>query len=1250
MSQTAIVVEDGVIQCEHGGKVVLKSSEAVHVIGGKKPLHDIDLVGAPIQGCPYYAPVGGNCTSVASITSAVTEENVSAGGMKYLLRVDGCKTDKGAALVLVDPGQTNSKVSVKSDGSAGSITQKELEDAKLDTKENIKKEKYRIHPLRKSNGNIRALRGARDFQVIKNYHHVAANQYTHDKIITKTDAYLYVTHDGETLEYKVVNRGDFFDPTIQQVQFIDPKGTIRKHIPFYKEEGKMEIIYANVKLSEDDRTNFEPSIITIGDPKNIHVQNHKNYSKSVKHEEKAIKKIFLSQKEAKRLNKAYLNIVIPLEDPIGEVEDLYNDYEFSYHRHYGMNKSLIDDIRAKNQYPYAIADMIDYLYVNNKEKNAYEEQNEALKEQYEKLLQLTREEMGEAIESHMDNSNLVPALDYEVATDYYDELTFIYASLFDGHYSFSFKGKTKKRILGRRGQASRNNNLVISGKKFSSLKNSNSKALAYLTLSVCFSPKYKNSRTPRLKEESEKFYYLLKNAKPLPLMNEKSLEEISDELEYQEDYKKICSGDDPLLDEFEQLDSLAKEIAFDPKKAKNKLYSKNNYGFDSLKVGSTREEIFYNKNLGNPKEVAKKIAKALANTDLANILKKYQAIQSFENEQEEHHFYHNLINLATMLMAPRAELDRETAELSIFNHDNAAIKELVSFITEKLNTLGQEKAEKLHEEPIKTHYLNALYRLISHAKLGKVSESFPERKEKGKLKIVFMPPSYVDKGREDNVTAFLTQFEQEVPKQEIKTEKPLDNNFDKELKIKTDSEKLYASLKQIDGVTSYLDKIDGTVADDMNKVDKTFDDMDKKLGDENLEGVKEFSKYKKLLASTQALSFFITAGKIAEYIQGKEKLKIHNLIGFVGDTLSTTHYIADLTKTATGHEVPKIKSISKSVQHMAQLDKIVSPSSFKVMVRFGLIGAIANSVNDMNSIDKSTNEELYIATNTKNALMIALMFTPAWIALGGIALTELVWFFLKDKIESSNVELYLYKSLLFNTSSHNKNRWFNDQEGVGYRACIFTETLAASNAKIEAEHFTNVNALREFIAQTYESEPQVIEAAMRNELSQLKSIVHGINLTIQGATMGILDFSGHMQTKVVNSARDRNIYHCFSYVTLSKRLAENFTHFIHLHNGVPLEEQKVFEADDENNVVYNTMFNDNASTMQALGHIDATEIIVATPEVALKYKVVYEYTKTPYGHENYKASVDEEMIYFHKLIIKELKTIAMTDNDYKLIQ
>ncbi len=1042
MAGKPIVIESGSILCAHGGKVGLSSSVPNHVIAGQKPLYNKDLVGAPISGCPKKSP----CTKVASISSATTETNVANKGGNYLLTIDGCKTNKGAALILSNPGQTQSTIAGKSGGSGGDIIQVELEEAIVDEKIFIKKEKFRLFPLRMSGGEVKALRGARDFKVIKNYFGKDNDSYTYDKVVTKTDAYLYITISDITTEYKVINRGDLFCPVMQKVQFKDTKtGVIRKYIPCYEEKGIVKFIYSNIKLTKSNLGDFTAIEVTLTDSKNLYIQHHKNYSKLPSYIEKDLKKLYLSQDKAKALKQKYLNIVTYIPDPIGEVEDLYNDYEFSYHMYYGQNKPIIDTIRGQNQYPYAVADMLDYLYVSKDERDKSLNQRKALHKHYENLIQFAKEDMVEIIEENMIGKNIFPVFDAKIASEYYDELKFIDNDFFqnysdlrldlsDGRYNH----KSQPHIIDKY--------FIISSTKHKDLESNHQKALAYLIFSLCYSPKYKDSVSSRLKVEADKFYYLLKNSTSLPQINKKTLDDVSTIVTNQSELINIFSTENPLLEEFETLDIVLKNIAFNPKD--NQKFYEN---FESLKTGTNKQKVYYDKGLKTPSEILPDIEKQLKNAELKTLLDKYLKLTIVENDKYDYNHY--LLNLSYMLIAPRAKLDKETEALSVFNTDNKHISDLITHLTKQLNLIGKEKAEKLDNEPIKEYYLNALYTLITHAKVGDAS----------------------NKDRENNVNGFLNTFKQTVPTQEIKTQKLLDNNFAEDLKIKTTSEEIYATLKQIDGVSSYLDK-----------VDETFDDMGSEAG-ENLDGkrIKNNPKYQKLLASTKALSFFMAVGRISEYAQSKEKLKVHNIIGVAEDTISASQYVAQLA-VKSDKIAPMAKSIPKSLEHISKIDKIVSPSSMKVIARFGLIGVIANAVNELNNIDYQKNDDYFISVGLKNAIYVGLLFTPAFVALGGIAVIEVSWFFLKDKIENSDIELYLYESLLLNTTQYNANTKLNKQSGNNFKASIFNETL---EGKINS--FSTMVELREFIANTYETNPQVIKNAMKNELARLKSAING---------------------------------------------------------------------------------------------------------------------------------------------------------------
>jgi hypothetical protein len=915
--------------------------------------------------------------------------------------------------------------------------------------------------------------------------------------------------------------------------------------------------------------------------------------------------------------KPHLNILISLNDPIGEVEDLYDVYEFVYQRHYAMNKSLIDDIRAKNQYPYAVADMLGYLYIDDTKSKRHEADKRKLQDLYETLVDLTQTQMSGAIEENMAGANIIPAMDYKIANDYYNELTFLFKEFFVGHYAFGLKLSSGNHIFtdNRHMQGKR---LFASSKKHPELQNSPQKALAFLVFSVAFSPRYKEQRTAELKSAAEEFYYLVKNTQPLPQMNKKSLDEIKDELQYQNALLKIFSGKEPLLEEFEALDITLKQIAFDPKRAKKILKAKKDYGFESLKAGNATQEIYYDKFLTTPEAIAKKLSKALASQELTLVLKQYQEIKSFESEDEEIEYFDNMLNLLYMLSAPRAKLDEETQELSVFNNKNKAIVKMLTSITNRLNKIGEEKAQRVHAQPIKEYYLKALYTLIAHAALEKPNHNLPQRREKGALEKLFDTPAN-DKGRAKNATAFLEQFKQTAPQQKIQTDKLLDNNFDKDLKIKTKMEELYATLQQLDGVTSYLDKADGTVKGSVLSANDLSDDN-------KLLNLTNTTSYKNLLSSIKALSFFMTVGRIAEYTQGKEKLKMKNIVGVAQDTFDTTYYIADLLKVSKEGRFPPEK-----LESLVGLRLLVSESSFKIMARFGIVGAIVNAISDANGVDKDTNADYSDAIDTKNALYIMLMFAPAWWALGGIALVELVWFFLKDKIENSKIELYLYESLLFNTTQHNDNRTFNTQEGKAFKASIFLETLKLFNSQYDIANFTTMSTLREFIAQVHDEEPRAIEAAMGNELSRFKSVLYNIDITI----------NKDKEFKIASS-NAYDIYHIYPYVNLPRKLGNSVKRFMLLINGTLVQNGREFEVD--NDVAnFNTLPTDNLQGVETLANSDVNILLQTDDDICLKYKLTYEYTNTPYSQM--KASSNQEMIMLKNLKITKIQAILLNEQD-----
>ena len=131
-----VLTESCVIQCAHGGVVQHPSSDPIRTIGSLKPNFTVDILNAPISGCPIpYTP----CTCVAVISDTMTETNVvGSGGNNYALDVSGCQTDRGAPLSIVSRANTNSRsgrrVSVNN-----SVEGEEGEEIPLYEKKNVKR-------------------------------------------------------------------------------------------------------------------------------------------------------------------------------------------------------------------------------------------------------------------------------------------------------------------------------------------------------------------------------------------------------------------------------------------------------------------------------------------------------------------------------------------------------------------------------------------------------------------------------------------------------------------------------------------------------------------------------------------------------------------------------------------------------------------------------------------------------------------------------------------------------------------------------------------------------------------------------------------------------------------------------------------------------------------------------------------------------------------------------------------------------
>jgi hypothetical protein len=392
-----------------------------------------------------------------------------------------------------------------------------------------------------------------------------------------------------------------------------------------------------------------------------------------------------------------------------------------------------------------------------------------------------------------------------------------------------------------------------------------------------------------------------------------------------------------------------------------------------------------------------------------------------------------------------------------------------------------------------------------------------------------------------------------------------------------------------------------------------------------------------------------------DLLQGKEKLKLHNLVGFAGDVLSVSNELASIA----GKQATKLP---ETLEHMAGLQKIVSPASMKVIARFGVIGVVAGTLNELNELDIEENPDMFIAVSLKNAVYIALLFSPAWVALGAIAVLELMWYFISDKIYNSKLELYLQDSLLFNTVAERGGQGrYHRKKSKSCHAQNMVESLHASEptgvftldgkAVDPDEGFLSAESIRKFIAENYSAYPHAFKAAQLTELSRLKSALYGFNVEIEDTAQNVpvashgaqfylntqqqLQLSKALYDETETVWLSQNTDGTTEYIQLPKLRSYNLAGYLAGRSNAFADALDKMKFDQLSPALQARAFNsvDRKAVAESILKGDI-HIIVATAQIVIKYAVIF------------KVTTDTANAY---ATISECKDTMPTGEDYKAI-
>ncbi|MCP4972052.1 MAG: hypothetical protein GY932_15860, partial [Arcobacter sp.] len=417
------VIEAASIKCACGGAVSLSSSATVERINGKKPLFVKDLIGSSVA-CPRDK---NKCSVVSSTSMATTESNISSSGKYFLLRTDGCKTDKGRGVVLSSPGQGTSKI-VKIP-TVENLVVKEDEPLEKDIKEEKlieHKTKYALYFLRKSEDIYKPLRPTRAFEKAKEtFLSKDGTLDIEDNINVHTYAYIYIKQDNSIKEYKVISRGTLYNENIEEIFFENTTTKIKyNYIPIEKDTN-IDISYSTIRLT--DKKDIKKLKKISVNPKapdqkeNFYFKDSTGVNQTeVTKKELETQKKFKQDKEGKQKR---LNILCIIEDILGEIEDMYMQYHTNYKLALAQNHTIIEDVKKNNAYTYTIANMVDIFYIDDKQKK----EAQRLKEIYQDLVThlLSDKTLIDILIKEENLANILNEENFKIAKSYVQEISYL---------------------------------------------------------------------------------------------------------------------------------------------------------------------------------------------------------------------------------------------------------------------------------------------------------------------------------------------------------------------------------------------------------------------------------------------------------------------------------------------------------------------------------------------------------------------------------------------------------------------------------------------------------------------------------------------------------------------------------------------------------------------------------------------------------------------------------------------------------
>ncbi|QKF81480.1 hypothetical protein [Halarcobacter ebronensis] len=1192
------VLEKGIIKCACGGEVVLTSTVPNLKINGEKPLYLKDILNAPISGCPSKDP----CTKVASISDAGTEVNVSATGLTYLLRTDGFKSDKGRAIILNDPGQRTSKISA-----IPSLENQDVEPEEEITKEEyqeeiIKKDTiYTLSFLRKYQDIYKPIRPTRAFRnTIETHSTDALDEFNDTSIHSHTFAFIYITQNGKTAEYQVFSKGNIYAESQKDIFFQNTATTkITEIIPIY-EESKIDISYSNIQLKDNSdikklkKISFSPT--SVDGINTFYIKELDDIDL------REVTKQDIKNKKIEKGTDENVNIVCIIEDILAEIEDLYLEYHTRYKVAYRKNHDIIEDIKARNKYPYTIANLVDYFYVSKNEEKIYKEDTEKLKTLYNKLVGLLLSDDSLLEKFFKDENDISKILDKDtkkVAASYIQQINIIKSDFFEDKNDSKRKENLNNAMITKRyfKTTAKNQKFVYmtkavtgqskhvgygykkfefnsSNQAFTKIKNDARQVLAYLMFSLYFSEEFEDElkkldNYSKIDSLRDKFLLQLKSIAPLPNISDDSIQDVQKAVKvnssvYWDTIGALEEYKDNYLKEYENLDHTKKIKSFEQYGDSVKFKTKYLYYDKTLKYYKKEKEF------ETPKEILTKIVSKLNDSKLIEVLNIYKNIK----DTNSFNYVVSAMNIAYMLSTPRIYLDEETDKTSFFSSSLTHIYDFVVDLTNKRINLSDEEKNTLNKE-------------------YQIANNYSDMQVKLLLNSVFFPENKNPKGLE-----FLKLFAKKDENQKL-----LKENEDKYKSVtglpqnlKSKERELYETIKNIEGITSGLEKIlveMKNVAPERRTLSKTV--------------------YFRVGSKLKVFSNILVYASAADYLFfNDEKKTIKSHIGFINDMANISVMVGGFIEKNPKMPLEVLRNYlsAKAVKEISlSSQKLLTYAENTMLKKLSIISIVVTTLFDSVNLYKREDYDALAVTTLATGLNIALLICtptlPAFIT--GVLLTIITGIILNEIIDS-DVDIYLKKSLLYKTIDFSVFKaLFDKEQSKKYQAYYLFETTNKDDElkAISDDGFNDYKKLIDFIGKNYKGKENFFDTALNNELSFLKASIYGYKLELLDRRKG---------KKLKNIyGNDVQLWQN-TFVKVPQILIDNKeTKFIFKIDDTYKEIKQNLFIKESNYALYD-LFNQDFNILKELELINykKASIIVLSPLVELKYNFTYNYRELVY--------------------------------------